>query len=456
MLFMVFTGIGLFLTRPFKNSDCNWQKLIGESFFIGIFVIVLINNILQFFNLNLSQIYFFYSSILFSAIIVILNLYQVFINPSEKIRTLNLKNFNRSHIFVLILIVVHLYFLIQQNKLLPLTPWDSWSAWVAKSKIWHVFGIDQVIVSLPKWFEIAGSMTNQTAHYPDGLSLLYLFNTGFFGWNESALNSIYPAMFIALLLMFYGNIKLLINEKYAQVCLVVLATLPFVNTHIVLAGYADIWIATFLVIVLFNLQLYILKKEKSSLLIACVFLLLMLMFKQEAIVWTIVLAVAAILSIMSHSRRRATYFTLFFMIIIWYFIDGINFDLSVGKFVLTPSLIVIPGLGEFSLTFVNSMPAWIEAMFYSKNWHLLWYFLPIMIYLSFKLRGNNLLILPSLFLFFAFLFLFVLFNMTYASKFAISFTSLNRIILHVVPVYIYFIAQLVFQYQIQVDEKGIT
>lgn len=449
----VFTGVGMLIMQPVNTSRNNWQKCIGESFFIGIFVVVVINNLSQYFELNLNQKYFFYSMVLVSVIGMVLYVSQNMKKYSTYIKNFHLPNLDQVQVFIFIIIIIHLYYIIEQNKLLPLTPWDAWSAWVAKSKIWYAYGINQLIVNQLNWFQIAGSMTNQTVHYPDGLSLLYVFNAGFFGWDEAALNSIYPAMFIAFLLLFYGNVKVLTNPKYAMVALGVLATLPFVNVHIILAGYADIWIGAFIIIILFNFQLNIIKKNRYNIAMVWMILVSMLMFKQESIVWICIILLTFILSVMNRKKRRLTYFLLFVLAIIWYLVGGFQIEFPFGTLALMPDLIIFPGLGKYMLTFVNTMPAWFEAMFYSKNWHLLWYSLPIIFGLYLRVGDRKLLTLPIIFLTLASMFLFVLFSMTYASNFANSFTSINRIVLHIVPVYIYFLAQVIYQYQVQSSPK---
>ncbi|MCB1604796.1 MAG: hypothetical protein KDI59_09120, partial [Xanthomonadales bacterium] len=51
------------------------------------------------------------------------------------------------------------------------------------------------------------------------------------------------------------------------------------------------------------------------------------------------------------------------------------------------------------------------------------------------------------------IFLFVLFYMTQASVFANDFTSSNRVILQILPIYIYFIAIIISEYSKQLNSK---
>jgi hypothetical protein len=452
ILFSTYAGTGLFILKFLRFSKSNWQKHLGESFFIGVLVIVSINNLSQLLGLNLNQMYFFNTVMIFSILVLLISLFQIIKFDSSIFKSFNIKNLDYLHISILILVLFHLFFIFQQNNLLPLTPWDAWSAWVAKSKIWYAFGLDQLIVNQADWFEISGSLMNHTAHYPDGLSLIYFFNTGFFGWNEPALNAIYPAMFIAFLLLFYGHLKILTDKKHAIVALAILVTLPLINVHIVMAGYADIWVAVLLFTVVLNLQNYILDKELSSLIVASFFMLLLIMFKLEAMIWVLIVVMSCSLSVVEKSKRRLAYLIISSLLILWYLIGGIQINLPFGELIIAPHLIALPGLDPIPLNFISTMPAWFEAMFLSENWNLLWYSLPVVIWMQLKISNKQLLTLPIIFHVLSLIFVFILFNMTVASSFANSFTSINRIIMHLVPIYIYFLILVVYQYRLQERE----
>ncbi|MFK8011578.1 MAG: hypothetical protein AB8B80_06020, partial [Marinicellaceae bacterium] len=83
---------------------------------------------------------------------------------------------------------------------MPLIGWDAWNGWVAKAKIWYYHGLNEPLINRFVWLQSDSALTNPIVHYPDGLSLLYLFQSGFWGWNETQLNAVYPAMLIAFVL----------------------------------------------------------------------------------------------------------------------------------------------------------------------------------------------------------------------------------------------------------------
>jgi hypothetical protein len=335
---------------------------------------------------------------------------------------------------------------------LPLTPWDAWFGWIAKAKIWYYHGIQEALVERPQWLLSGTNFTNPTAHYPDALPLIYVFNSGFFGWNETALNAIYPSMFIAFLLAFYGNIKLTSNNRFAFIAVFGLIAIPFINVHITLAGYADIWVAALLMLSIFYAQSLVINPNLSNLVYMVIFLMTMVMFKLESWVWLSIFIIVLILSFISKPKRKWMYMALILITIIWYIVDGFNINTPFGEIILAPHLIKIPALGTYVLSFVNTTSAWLEALFYSHNWNLLWYTIPFGLFFYFRSSNDKLTSLAAMYLLFSVIFLYVLFYMTYASIFVSDFTSSNRIVLHVVPLYIYFVTQAAFQYMSQ--KKG--
>jgi len=449
-LMVLYIGIGLPIYLMLEDEQWNWQKRIGESFFLGIFFVIVLLNLVQLTNLNMNMTAVFYG---LSIVSVISILVYIYINK-EKISTAKvlkvLAVHNIFYVFTSLLILLQLYNIIQQNQSLPLVPWDSWNGWVAKAKIWFYHGINEPLIGRIGWLKVESMFTNSTVDYPDGLPLLYLFNSGNFGWDETQLNALYPAMFMAFLLGFYGNIKLLTHSKnLAWVGTVMLITIPLIITHVTLAGYADIWVAEYLALTIFSAQHSLSKLTIKSLILVVIFASAMILFKLESWVWLAIFFIALSLALISKVKRQWIYVSIVLFVIIMYFTGGLSITLPIGEIVFKPSLIKIPGLGSFSLSYVDTTAVWLDALFYSKNWNLLWYTIPFVVYFATKLKDKTLVILPGLFMVFASLFIFILFYFTYASIFANDFTSSNRIVLQIVPVYIYLIVQVINQIRLQ-------
>lgn len=452
ILLPLFIGVGLPFYILLSTEKSNWQKLLGDSFFIGVFIVVVVLNIFQLMaiNLNIPMTFTVFSIFAMISLLIVIFLNRKSISISSRT---GFQFKISSHIFYLsffIIIVLHLYHIIMQNTSMPLIGWDAWNGWVAKAKIWHYHGISEPLINRFVWLQSDSVLTNPIVHYPDGLSLLYLFESGYWGWNETELNAIYPAMFIALIFSFFGNIKILTDSRiYPWVAVLMLVTIPMVNIHLVLAGYADIWIAAFLVLSIFNAQMFLDKPHIKSFLSVAIFSIAMVLFKLESWVWLAIFVSAFFLSVLSTNKRKLLYVIFVSVCFIWWLNDGLSINLPMGELIIKPNLIQIPALGSYSLTFLNTTTSLLEALFFSKSWGLLWYLIPVVIFLTIRIKNKNTLVLPGLFLIFTVLFLFVLFYMTYASVFANDFTSSNRIVMHIVPLFIYLLVQVVNQYRLQ-------
>ncbi len=445
-LFIIYCGCGVLFTGNRNNSQINhpWQRTVGESFFIGVFVIVLGCNLLQLLQLDLSPQWIAVFYVVFAIAALIYTIYQN--RTSFQVQLSTMKKPSVYALLAITIVALHFYYIVQQNQSLPLTPWDAWNGWIAKAKIWYYHGINESLVNRVNWLVTDGNFTNPTAHYPDALPLLYVFNSGLFGWQETALNAIYPAMYVAFMLAFFGHLKQLTDDFFALIAVVILATVPFINVHFALSGYADIWVAAILVLILLNAQHFLSQPSIFVCFKIIALLLTLVMFKLESWVWLSIFVLTFGLCMVNPVKRKWLYLLAVVISIVWYLFDGFSVNMPFGELVIAPNLIKIPALGSYGLAFVNTTSAWLEALFLSKNWHFLWYTIPFVMVACLRVSNKNSVVLPGLYLLFTVFFLYVLFYMTYASVFANDFTSSNRIVLHIVPSYVYFVIHVAYQY----------
>jgi hypothetical protein len=448
LLYLLYFGIGWIPYSKLSQNKFtnNPAKALGESFLIGILFVIFAVNLVQFININIKPYHLIIGMSLISLSSLLLFLKsQTYKSPDFS----NLKIVPYWQLLAWLFVFVHLYFIIIQNELLPLTPWDAWVGWIAKAKIWVFHGLNESLVNKGDWLLNDANFTNPTAHYPDGLPLLYYVNSGLFGWNESALNGIYPALFISILLSMYGNIKSNTNQALAWLAVILMVSIPFINVHVTLAGYADIWVAGYLFVVLITANNFLDTKSIQTLILLVVYSLGLVMFKLESWIWLIGVYSILLFALMTTKSRVIGSIVFLISFIIWWFIDGFGFQTPLGEVFIQPNLIKVPLMGTYELNFTNTSKAWLESLFLSYNWRLLWFSLPFIIFYSFKIKNKSRIILPATFLFYSCLFLFILFYMTGASVWANDFTSSNRIVLHIVPIYIYYIVSVIYQWQKQ-------
>jgi len=127
ILFVLYIGIGLPISLFLSGKRINWQKTLGESFFLGIFVVIVVLNLMQLFSLSMAISILIKAFIFVSALSLALIIYykrSLFELPSFG----SLKEQQNILYFMgLLLVIYHVYHMIVQNNALPLIAWDSWN-----------------------------------------------------------------------------------------------------------------------------------------------------------------------------------------------------------------------------------------------------------------------------------------------------------------------------------------
>lgn len=444
---ILFTGLGLLL---FKLVDRKDKAIVffSESFFAGVVIAIIVMNLAQFFSITQPQKYSAYLLLFLSVFGWIYYLFK----EKSNINLNSIKDFvsfEWYQWFVLIVLLFHFVLIVIHNQALPITPWDAWVSWIAKAKTWFYYGINEPLVSRADWIVSEQKLTSQVFHYPDGLPLLYVMNSVFFGWNENQLAALYPAMFISLLFLFGGYVyKFTENKKITYFSLLLLGTLPFVNMHVLLAGYADIWVAIYLFLVVVLVHEFINNKSNSDrglgfILFYCLGLVL---FKLESWIWLMIILMTMSFCLLGFRNKIYLLASLLLLFILWFAVGGFAFDTSYGIIELSPNALHLPSLGRYRFEFVNTSAALAESLFLSSNWHLLFYLLIVCLGLIYNLPNKNKLMVTGTFLSFATLFIIGLFYFTLASVWANDFTSSNRIVLQIILVIVFFITLVLNQF----------
>ena len=128
----------------------------------------------------------------------------------------------------------------------PLYSWDATMHWATKAKVWVEYGDIVTFVSQGQWLELGGEgvYTDRHFNYPVTIPLLQAWmNLATGQWNESLMNLPWLLCLAALGLAFYGQLRLSgVSTTTATVCTYFLLSLPLLNSHVALAGYADLFL----------------------------------------------------------------------------------------------------------------------------------------------------------------------------------------------------------------------
>jgi hypothetical protein len=324
----------------------------------------------------------------------------------------------------------------------PLFPWDAWTTWALRARVWSELRELVPFIAPSDWLadESGRAQTIAAWRYPTTVSLIATWSVLAFGqWNETAANLPWVACALALVLGFYGQARLWgAPAPTAIVFTWLLLSLPLLNSHVALAGYADLWLAAMLGFAFMSFLQWSRDGDRRQGLLAVLFLAGSVSIKVEGLVWALLFLPALLATKVRGRWLIATAASIGILLLVVRMSGGFDFEIPfLGLARLGPDRIELPYLGQFNLDAPQSWEPMLRHLFLYGNWHLLSYFLAIAIVLSlFRItlsrseawqRVGLTWVLTCLFAFYA------LFAWTDASAWASDSTSINRVFLHFVP-----------------------
>ena len=351
--------------------------------------------------------------------------------------------------FLLVLMVVRLGLLADEASLRPVFPWDAWSAWAVKPKSWMLLGHVDRYVPMLQWLTQPDMHTRTLAswNYPHLLAWIEIwFASAAGGWNEPLVNLAWCGALTAFALAAYGYWRGLGLCPIVTIGLVyALVSLPLIDTHVALAGYADLWLAVALGLVALAWSRWLIFREKGQWLLAVGLAACLPLIKLEGAVWVLLFSAVAVLDLLPSRWRWRVAGVVVALCIAGLIAGGFSLPmLGLGWVHVALGSVTIPGVEEFKLSWHASVgSAMLASLFTLPNWHLLWYVFPVVVALRWRrLVDDHAARLLGLLVLLQLLFLFVLFFFTGAAAWAEDFTSANRLLLQIVPTLFVFVAVL--------------
>lgn len=332
------------------------------------------------------------------------------------------------------------WLMLREIWLRPTFPWDAWDAWAVKSKTWFLLGHYAPFVSMPDWLAHPARelYTGVAWAYPATLAWMQVwFASAAGGWIEPQVNLPWFALWIGLLLGHYGQWRALgLDRVRALAAVYALGSLPLLDVHVALAGYADLWLAAMLGFTALAWLRGRRERDVGQLAIAIVCAALLPAIKLEGAIWLLLCVAVAIYDVLPRRWRRLTMAGVVAVLLVLVFASRINLPIpALGWVEITHRRIVVPALGEYAMHFsADALLSLLNSLFVQPNWHLLWWLAPgIALWRWRALRENAALRHLGAFVLLGFAFLFFLFTCTDASRWAESYTAVNRLILQLVP-----------------------
>ena len=340
---------------------------------------------------------------------------------------------------LLVAILLRLEVIASEALLRPTFPWDAWSAWAVKPKAWFLLDHYLPYVSMQEWLQRPDANLRTAAiwDYPELLAWGQIwFASAAGGWNEPLINLAWSGALAALGLATYGQWRALgVRPLLAMLLVYGLMSLPLLDAHAALAGYADLWLAATFGLVVLSWLRWIRQRNIGQLVLAVVLALLMPMIKLEGAVWLSLFGVVMIMGLLPRHWRWRVLGLLTAVVVVGFALGGLHLPiLGLGWIHLTWGQVDVPALGQLDLHWRPVGSAMLSGLLTLPNWHLLWYLAPLVIALRWRLIAQDRAARSLAALLGACsLFLFGLFFFTEASAWAENFTSANRLVLHVVP-----------------------
>ncbi len=333
--------------------------------------------------------------------------------------------------------------LAQEVWLRPLYPWDAWTTWIARARVWSSLGEWVPFVDATQWLNdsTASVYTLPAWHYPDAVSLIAVWPTLALGkWNETAANLPWLGAFVALGLGFYGQIRLWGASSLAALVFTwMLLSLPMLNAHVALAGYADLWLTAVFGLAGCAFLQWARTGQRWQGLLALLLVLACPWIKREGLVWAALFVPAAVIVWIPRRYWCRLIISVMAVVFVWYMAGGFALTApGLGEFRLTPEQVQLPWLGTFDLHYHDVWNPLLRNLLMLGNWHLFMYLFLISMLLALPqvltevwrlagavLVGSSLVVL------------YILFFYTEAYLWVEQYTSVNRLIMHFVPAWLF-------------------
>jgi hypothetical protein len=365
-----------------------------------------------------------------------------------EIRALSTIPASQQALFVFLLILVGLRLTTLGLEVLwrPLFPWDATMHWATKARVWFEFQSMVPFVENAAWLNTGGDgvFTDHHPSYPPTIPLLQVWmNMATGHWDESLMNLPWLLCFIALGSTFYGQLRFSgTGPAIAMAFTYFLLSMPLINTHVALAGYADLFLGAAYCGALMSFHNWVSTKQRWQFLLMLLFVIACPLIKIEGYMWSLTIIPGLVVALAT--RRVVTRIGVLAVTVVvvlatlmLYRPDSIDQTL----YLLTGfnmEALLITGID------MKALLAVVKSVWLHDNWHLFGYLLPASIALSLMLprviastyRGIAI-ALTSAVVLYLFLFLFTLF-----SAGAKNFTGVGRLGIQLTPALLYLSALL--------------
>ncbi len=408
-----------------RAPEGGWALVVGYGFFIGILVTTLLLRLVDALGLPLS----FWLTGTMLTVLTGTGLWLTRSTPWRGWggRRIEWESRVDQGVFVALagVLLLHYACLGLELAFRPLDAWDAWATWAPKARAWFELKKLAPFVDWSTWLERGPGEAYTTAayYYPPMVPLTQTWMSLALGrWDDSLISFPWLGCAVALGLGFYGQARVWgITPLPALVAVYLLLSLPLVNTHVALAGNADIWLAAVYGLSAMAFFQWCRTRDRRQALLALGLAVGCAQVKTPGLVWMLTFVPALVVDRIRISRTLVA-------------LAGL---LVVGLFLLRVAgpTSALPHVGEVEIAFhPETLGAVVESYFSLATWHLFWYLWVVAFLLAMpRLLDQRLFRTIAALVATDFVFLGVVYGFTSFAEFAVDFTQINRATLHMVP-----------------------
>ena len=169
----------------------------------------------------------------------------------------------------------------------PLLSWDAWTTWLMRSRVWVESGGYVPFTDPATALGRTMGYSIEASAYPELVSWISAWSAAWGGsWSES--NAVLPWIALAVVLplgVYAGLRRVAVPPTLAITAVWALLSLPLLATHLAMAGYADLWLATSLAFGLMAGFQWLRSGSSPDLIVTILCVLIAARVKPEGLIW---------------------------------------------------------------------------------------------------------------------------------------------------------------------------
>ncbi len=355
----------------------------------------------------------------------------------ERPLTLGLMKAYLPHALIILLIALHVFFVLANNLSRDIYPWDAFTTWMYRAKVWVLNNALLEFHTVEQWLQSGGNgYALHAARYPASVSAVAAFASVLSGdWSDQLASLPWFFTTAAIGCLMFGLCRQSgLGALASLIGSYALISVPLVSIHGILAGYADLWMMGSSGMGLAALLLWAHYNDRGTLAVGFMLLLSGCLFKAEGWIWLGLGLFFVALTTLWRRHKTYTLLTVSGALLAGFAIESLQLG-PLGLWGVEDRAIHLGPLGQYSLRPYNPLPNYLEMIFMRGNFQLLGplYAAGLAVLTLKDLRASGVYWLMGILIAGS---QWIIFGLSSFSLYAETGTSINRLLMHFLPVFI--------------------